>query len=382
MVRLGLVTTDEALKGFLEEGLRRDPNVAAITDFPDAAALPASELALCRSAACGPRHPTVCSWAREQGLDYFAVASVETDGYTMRSTTRAGSYEARARFWLEVSDVATCTKIDQVSRTLKETTNTRPEEGEGGGGGLTLARQRLMESIAASLGDTFPLQMVVDEASHLRRTGAELPTPDGLYGVFRQDEYIGLVDVAAAETPAERITRLGCCFQPRPGDLLVQRDRYHLLELAPSALFATMTVDDHTRLAAGAGVHARYWPVTSGWQGGVAIDFLFATGARAVLGTVEAGYRWRPASAMTVALVGGAGGGFGSSATADAAGEAQARGVHVIGGVNANVQPARNVFADVDLGFIYSNHYGDVAPGTQPQLTLRGPILRLAVGLR
>jgi hypothetical protein len=386
-VRLGIVAPDQGAAPALEEGMRRDPHVAAIELFPDPASLPAAERAACRATGCEQRHPTVCAWSRARGLDYFAVAEVRvferrapTLSVQARGAHLGDAYAATALLDLEVAEAATCRKVDQLTRHLSLSTDLPPQAG----GGPQLAVQQLLASVAGgAFADTFPIEAVIDGAGHVRGAGPGEPAvPDGLYALFRDGGYLGLVDVRGARTPAEEVRRLACCFLPRPDDQMAQRDPHRLLELAPSLSAAALIVDGRGRAAPGFGVHARSWPVTSGWQGGLALDFLFTGGASVGLGTVEGGYRWRGGPAWTLALLAGAGGGFGSGAAADVAGQAQARGAHALGALSLDVQPGRGWFTSIDAGYVYSTRYAAAADGTQPALAVRGPLVRLTVGLR
>jgi len=398
-VRVGLATLDPALAAPVAEGLSRDPSVAAVVAFEGGDKLPYEERTLCTSDQCPSRHPTVCAWARARGLDYFAVANLSVgeriktergqSNDFIRFDAHGGSegpgtlksYGAGSALVIEVADTATCKSVPWLTRRLQRATNVPPWKG----GGPALVRQELLAAIPTSLADTFPAQTIVDGGGSVRPAWPDGPAPGGLYAVYRGEHYVGVARVEGVGTPDERIVRLSCCFEPRANDLLVRQQRSLLFELAPSFSAATLRWDGTTRVAPGFGFRLRVGPLDRGWQGGATVDLLYASGASATLGSFEVGYHLRPSPAVAVGVVGGVGGGFASTSAADAAGVAQARGAHDMLTAVVTWQPTRDFFLSLDAGFIYSTRYGptgSATTNTTPAFELRGPLVRLAAGLR
>jgi hypothetical protein len=303
-------------------GLRRDPHVDSVLVYEAVDALSPEERSICWSAECGPAHPTVCAWAREQGLDYFAFANFSGGERTVTapgtpdrfsldihaSSTAPGktlSYVAYARLFLEVSETATCTKDNHLSRKLERSTGDGPSRG----GGPEGMRRALLAEIPTHLAKTFPAQMIVADTGRVRATDPELPLVDGDYAVYRDGRFQGVAAVRDTAAPVQRLTRLTCCFDPRPADVLVQGRRSYLIEMTASLTLTQLAWDGSARLAAGPGFRIRFGPMARGWQGGLVADLLYVDGVSAGVGTIEAGYHLRPGPAWTIAVIAGAGGG-------------------------------------------------------------------------
>jgi hypothetical protein len=168
--------------------------------------------------------------------------------------------------------------------------------------------------------------------------------------------------------------------------VLVRQERVPLFELVPSFSLSTLTRDGVASVAPGLGVRLRMRSLDHGWLGGVSLDFLFADGASVALGTIEGGYQWRPHPTLMVGVIAGGGGGAASTSAGDAAGDPQPGGAHTLAALVASWQPGRDWFLALDAGYIYSMRYGlggDATPTVSPPaFEVRGPLLRLAAGLR
>ena len=378
-VRVGLAVFDSALAGPVAEGLGRDPNVAAVMAFEDGDVPPRDERTVCDADQCKVTHPTLCGWARDHGLDYFALAHLNV-GDAAKTGRATKSYEARASLTIEVADPATCAKVPWLTRRLQRSTDVPPSNG----GGPALVRQQLLEAIPTSLADTFPAQTVIDGGGGVRPARSDGATPTGLYAVYRGERYEGIARVEGSGSPDPHLVRLSCCFEPREGDQLVEQRSPLLFEMAPSFSVAPLRWDGTTRVAPGFGFRLRIGPLDRGWQGGATVDFLYASGASATLGSLEVGYRLRPSPTLYVGVVAGLGGGFASTSAADAAGAADARGLHATLTAVVTWQPSRDFFLSLDAGYIESTRYHptELAPSsTEPAFELRGPLVQARGGV-
>lgn len=110
------------------------------------------------------------------------------------------------------------------------------------------------------------------------------------------------------------------------------------------------------------------------------LEELLTSESTHVLGTVEAGYGFRPTPRWALSLIAGGGGGIATRRNAPA-GEADAHAVHATATVRAQVQGGRQWFLRLDAGYVWSSAYDGGATGPPETFLLRGPLLRLGGGL-
>ncbi len=263
---LALFAKDGAAKNLAKEVLSRDPHIALLdADAPDA---------------------EQCRWAAAHGAQMYAVAYVDA-GYdsTFKCTKTEGGiltkheecvdgYETNqhtsASYSLTTYDAATCKEIPRLTArfsatALGEEAQSKPEAL------ATLAERVRMKSQA------LPDQVTIDAQGRLVGDAH-----DGFYAVFRAGQYRGYV-----RRDGDDLTPMYCCFEPQPGDTLVERGRRKFLEFA---LDVTASRTD-SRFAMGGGAHLRHYKLDGGFQWGIGADGLVASGDRNLkLVTAELGW--------------------------------------------------------------------------------------------
>ena len=263
---LALFAKDDAAKGLAREVLARDPHLQLLEgDAPDT---------------------EQCGWAAAHGAQMYAVAYVDA-GYdsTFKCTKTKGGiwdkheecvdgYETNqhtsASYSLTTYDASTCKEIPRLTArfsatALGEEEQSKPEAL------ATLAERVRMKSQA------LPDQVTIDAQGRLVGDAH-----DGFYAVFRGGQYRGYV-----RRDGEDLTPMYCCFEPQPGDTLVERGRRKFLELAFD--FSASRVA--SRFATGGGIHLRHYKLDGGFQWGIGADGMVGSGSRMLkLITAELGW--------------------------------------------------------------------------------------------
>jgi hypothetical protein len=227
-----------------------------------------------------------CGWAAAHGAQMYAVAYVDA-GYdsTFKCTKTTGGiltkheecvdgYETdqhtSASYSLTTYDATTCKEIPRLTarfsaRAPGEEEQSKPEAL------ATLAERVRMQSQA------LPDQVKLDEQGRLVGDAH-----DGFYAVFRAGQYRGYV-----RRDGDDLTPMYCCFEPEPGDTLVERGRRKFLELALD--FSASRVS--SRFMAGGGLHLRHYKLDGGFQFGFGADGMAGSDSRMLkLITAELGW--------------------------------------------------------------------------------------------
>lgn len=390
-VRLALHATDESAGTLARSVLGRDSHVTVVDLDESVIATPAAD---CGSARCPAAVELATQWARQQGLDYVAIATVATqyrsryvctkyDTSDLLSKNGGACVEGHetdqattATFLLDVYDAVTHQRVPALSTEVKSTALGPREQSE------SEARYQLgMEAPAKAVG--FPDQIHIGPSGGIIGSDAR----DGFYAVYRGSHYLGGADVRGAGTASERVTALRCCFTPSAGDALVARGRTHHLELALEGVVGSLTFDGDRRLAIGGGLHVRYFPLDGGFRFGAGFDWIGngAVDATALLVTPEIGWGIRPAPAWHLSANLGAGMARAQQVIAgmnDAAPLAIT--AHAIATLRAQLQLDSWWYVAGDAGYVYSGTFdkwdGDGFAAARP-MSVRSPVLRLVAGV-
>jgi hypothetical protein len=263
---LALFAKDDAARGLAKEVLSRDGHITLIEgDVPDS---------------------EQCGWAAAHGAQMYAVAYVDA-GYdsTFKCTKTEGGifskheecvdgYETdkhtSASYSLTTYDATTCKEIPRLTARFSATALGEEEQSK------PEALATLAQRVRAK-SEQLPDQLTLDAQGRLVGDAH-----DGFYAVFRAGQYRGYV-----RRDGEDLTPMYCCFEPQPGDALVERGRRKFLELA---IDATASRTDG-QFAIGGGAHLRHYKLDGGFQFGFGADGLVAAGDRTLkIVTAELGW--------------------------------------------------------------------------------------------
>lgn len=318
----------------------------------------------CMATAYGP----ACNLARSRGADYHMSVmwtaeydeDIECVSYklTLDKNAECKEYEVKrrrteAQFVLTTIDTGTCEQVPALSRTIRRSFPGHREQSE------PEASHFLAQVVPQTMVDLFPRQLALGEPTE----------PGHLYAVYRGTDYRGLVK-AGEDT---ELTRLSCCFEPGPGDTLVERGRYWVLDGLVGANGVPVATSSGKELLMGAGYYIRAHPIDGGLHVGAAFEAAGRSGLAAGLFTLEGGYTFRPAPALALSPVVGVG--FGTvRQDGGSGGDDESVAPHAVA-VMRVTWTQRLWLVGVDVGWAISGDY-------QRQLDLAGPIGRLVAGFR
>lgn len=369
-VKVALHADDAAAKDLAREVLARDPLVTVVD-------IDASVVANGREAAC--------AWAKQHGVDYYVTGGVDARYSSEFVCTRyeTGSIldkndppcaeghhknqRTTATFALGVYDVTTC----ELAPGLATRVETFVDGEEDVSKPAALA-ELVVQAPAKAV--RFPSQVRV-------AAGGTVDAPDGYYARYRDGRYRGYV---AVEGGRPRV--LHCCEPLAAGDALVARGTRKLLELAITGAVGSLTVGGERHLAPGVGAHVRYHPLDTGLQLGFGADLFGGRGvdATAILVGGEAGWGFRPSSAVALSANVGVGLAHARQAAGASQDGATALAPHATATLRAISTFATWWYVGADVGFVYSAALdgwdGDGAAAARP-MSVRSPLARLWIGL-
>jgi hypothetical protein len=266
VVTFALFAKDDAARRLAREVLARDPHITLVEgDTPES------------------EH---CRWAVAHGAELYAIAAVDAAyDSTFECTKYSGGLlekheqcveghetgkHTAAHYSLTTYDTATCKPVPQLDAKFSALAGGDEEQSK------PEALANLAERVRAQ-SKQLPDQITLDAEGRIVGDAR-----DGFYAVYRQGEYRGYV-----ERRGEYLTPRYFPMELQPGDTLVERGRRKFLELAFD--FTASRVAD--RFATGGGMHLRHYKLDGGFQFGIGVDGLVASGGRTLkLITGELGY--------------------------------------------------------------------------------------------
>ncbi len=362
LARIAVVANGPALGAVTLGALAAQPNI-------DATLLPEG----------GDEGSTACERAAAAGFDYLASAALSVTP----PETRCVSYEIAFNHRCASSVVVTASsvvanlslvRVDRCppppkSSIHRSTAETLRESGEPG---VARATAVVLASLPKVFANLLPDQFVVDDSGRA--------PADGVFADYRDGRKVGTLRVTNAGAADERHDRLICCFDSRPGDLLFRTEPANVVEIVPTFSGARLLAGGTAHEALGYGFTLGARDLAGRWQGGVELDQLFTAHTNQVLGTIEVGYGFRPSTRWAVSLLAGGGGSFTSRRNPEVD-EPDGRAVHALALARAQVQPGRQWFLRLDLGYIWSSSAHATAAAAPETFQLRGPLFRLGAGL-
>lgn len=385
-IRLALHSTSEQADALARQMLGRDGRVHVVAF--DATSNERQRTS-CAGLDCPDALSRACTWAAEQGLDYYALARYSA-GFsskfecTERARTKLGDKNdpecvkgveidksSLARFTLDVYEVANCTNVPWVN--VSKDAWARGEKAVS----LPAAEAQLLREMDTAK-VPFPDQLGI--AANGRVVNADRQG-DGLFALFRGGKFRNLVRITGVGTQTETIEPLECCVTPSAGDALVRRGGYRYLELAVPINTALLTRDNTREAVWGIGAHLRYYPIEGGFQASLGADLTGNSAQRIVLFSGEVG--WGIRSGRRLFLSANVGGGVGRADEAVPAFGQIAFAPHAIANVRVIAHLIRWLYVGADLGYLHSATYDDWTgdgAAVADDLAFRTPFARVFLG--
>jgi hypothetical protein len=326
-----------------------------------------------------------CDLAKAAGFDYLAHVQLNANElvelkciqYSFQlhggcAETGASYKGAIATVSLDMLQVSSCQPYTNLRRGAYKKTSLK------GKPGMEKATAQVLASVGTAFAGIFPDQVTLDQTAHV--PSSEPVRGEGVFRDYRENHYVGSLRVEAAGTDRERQKLLTCCFQPRPDDLLFKSDSDRVLEFVPGPSVARVSIGGVPHTAAGFGIDLGLRGREGGLQFGVMLEELLTSESVHFLGTLEAGYGFRPTPRWAVSLIAGGGGGIAARRNAPP-GESDAQAPHVMGVMRAQLQGGRQWFLRFDAGYVWSSSYDGGATGPPETFLIRGPLVRLGGGL-
>ena len=370
LARVAVVANGPALGAATLAALAAQPNI-------DASPLPEE----------GDEGNTPCQRAAAGGFDYLATAAL---AITLPET-RCVSHEIAFNHRCTSSVVVTgsyvvvnlnLVRVDRCPPPPKSSVHRFTEEKLRAAGESDVPRATAvaLASLPNVFANLLPDQFVLDDAGLVPAPPPGDRVKDGVFADYRDGRKVGTLRVTHAGVAGERHDRLICCFDSQPRDLLFRTEPANVVEILPTFSGARLLADGTGHEALGYGFTLGLRDLAGGLQGGVELDQLFTAHTNQVLGTIEAGYGFRPSMRWAVSLVAGGGGSFTSRRNPDVD-EPDGRSVHGLALARAQVQPGRQWFLRLDLGYIWSSSAHATAGVAPETFQLRGPLFRIGAGL-
>lgn len=375
--RAALYASSPELAAMVLAALRANPTLAQVELLDD-------------SAADTERHER-CRQLAIRGVDYLLYASggvefdrsfvcdrYDYDLLDMKADSECvdGHWEderATARFDLTVIDTGFCSPapgVHAVEVIAGPEESSRPE-----------AEALVARMVAHELNElSFPWQARIVAAGAPARAEApstdERVAPGLVLATFRGRDYLGLSRAESIPGAGLGVTPMSCCFSLQPGDVVQQRDSYHLIDVGLGAAAASLSAEGRgRRLAAGAYWHLRRYRIGGGFVGGVSGSTVGADGDRVSIFTLEGGYLFKLVPGLDLAALAGAGVGVAESGDRD-----QVPGAHLRAAAAFTFNPMPWWYLQLELGALLSSRYGDrLDDGFS--LALRTPTATLGLGL-
>jgi hypothetical protein len=335
----------------------------------------------------GDEGNTPCERAAAGGFDYLAGVALSVTP----PETKCVSYEIGFNHRCASSVVVIAShvvanlslvRVDRCPPRPKSSIHRFTEEKlrEAGEPGVARATAVVLASLPKVFANLLPDQFVLDDSGRVPTSSRGDRGTDGVFADYRDGRKVGTLRVTDAGAADERHDRLICCFDSRPGDLLFRTEPANVIEIIPTFSGARLLAGGTAHEALGYGFTFGLRDLAGGWQGGLELDQLFTAHTNQVLGTIEAGYGFRPSTRWAVSLVAGGGGSFTARRNSDVE-EPDGRSVHGLALARAQVQPGRQWFLRLDLGYIWSSSAHATAGAAPETFQLRGPLFRVGAGL-
>jgi hypothetical protein len=385
-ILLALHSTNEQADAFARQMLDRGGRVHVVA-FD--ATSNEREQPSCVGLDCSEAISRACTWAAEQGLDYYALARYFAEFSSQFKCTkhaRAKLFDKNepecvdgvetdqssvARFTLDIYEVADCTNGPWVNVSKDAWVH-----GEKAVSLPAAEAQLLREMDTAKV--LFPDQIRIVANGRVVTTDRQ---GDGLFTLFRGGKFRNLVRITGGGTQPETIEPLECCVTPSAGDVLVRRSGYQYLELAVPINTALLTRDNTREAVWGIGAHLRYYPLEGGFQASLGADLTGNSGQRIVLFSGEVG--WGIRFGRRLFLSANVGGGVGRADEAVPAFGQIAFAPHAIANVRVIAHLIRWLYVGADLGYLHSATYDDWTgdgAAVADDLAFRTPFARVFLG--